>query len=267
VEHHDWGNSPGLIMGVINITPDSFSDGGQFHNPQAALEQALRLVDQGADIIDLGAESSRPGAQLISENEEWQRLEPVLNLLSQRQLGARLSIDTNKPEIMRRVIPCGVTIINDIKGGADDLTLRDLAQKQVTYIAMHMHRSPADMQQLPLSGDEALKSVDCFFTQTEDRLLRAGFPKAAIWLDPGIGFGKTDSANLRLLKYCLSISGRYSLVLGISRKSFIGRLLGIESPIDRDGPSKMLELGLMLAGIRVIRTHDVKNLNNIRSLL
>ncbi|MFW7380058.1 MAG: dihydropteroate synthase [Oligoflexus sp.] len=267
MEKDDWRRSPAQIMGVVNITPDSFSDGGRFHQPQKALEQILRLVDDGADIVDIGAESSRPGARLIPAEEEWQRLEPVLERLSTRQIGAKLSVDTNKPEIMRRVIPYGVDIINDIKGGADDDSLKNLAENHLTYIAMHMHRTPEDMQQAPLDGDEAIAAVDAFFAQTRSRLMLAGFPESAVWLDPGIGFGKTDRANLRLLKYSLKISDQYHVVVGISRKSLIGRLLGIDSPVERDGPSKMLELGLLLGGIRMIRTHDVKSLNHMRSLL
>lgn len=256
-----------MIMGVVNVTPDSFSDGGFFQDPYAAHDQVLRLIDHGADIIDLGAESSRPGTHLISEEEEWRRLEPVLDLLSRRELGARLSVDTNKPAVMRRVLPYGVTIINDIKGGADDQTLEFLAKNHLTYIAMHMHRLPLDMQQQPLSGDDAVNAVQEFFSRTQQRLLQAGFSKDRIWLDPGIGFGKTDSANIRLLKYSVSMAGQCTLVIGISRKSFIGRLLDIENPRERDKPSKMLELGLLLAGIQVIRTHDVQRLHSIRSLL
>lgn len=254
-------------MGVVNITPDSFSDGGQFLSPDSACDHIMRLVDDGADVIDLGAESSRPGAKLVSFETEWQRLEPVLNRLARRDLGARLSLDTNKPEIMRRAPDLGVEFINDIKGGADDDTLSYLASKGISYIAMHMHREPECMQAEPLQPQLAISLVRDFFAAAHNRLAGAGFANEKIWLDPGIGFGKSDAANLSLLQLSMSLASEHNLVVGISRKSFIGRLLDIESPVQRDAPSKMLELGLILAGVRVIRTHDVKRLDLIRQLL
>jgi dihydropteroate synthase len=258
---------PVKLMGIVNITPDSFSDGGRYLDPEAAYEQIVKLVDQGADIVDLGAESSRPGAELIDEQEEWRRLEPVLNRLAQQPLGVELSVDTNKPTVMRRLVGTGVTLINDIKGGADQETLSFLAGQNMSYCAMHMHRSPADMQMEPLDGEQAVAAVAEFFRGTHDRLRRAGFAESAILLDPGIGFGKTIAANLRLLQYSMKVAHDYALVIGLSRKSFIGRMLEIDEPAERDGPSKMLELALILAGARVIRTHEVETLDRIRRLL
>lgn len=256
-----------LIMGVVNVTPDSFSDGGRFFKPEDAVDQVLRLVDDGADIIDIGAESSRPGAALISSDLEWQRLEPVLEKLFRRDIGCQISIDTNKDETMLRLVDTPVRIINDIKGGASRSTLEALAVKDMTYIAMHMHHTPETMQLDPLDGEDAVRQVEDFFKSTAENLERCGFSKECIWLDPGIGFGKTDRANIALMKSSISQSRKWPVVVGVSRKSFIGRLLGIDDPLQRDHPSKMLELALMLAPVKAIRTHDVATLRRLRDHL
>ena len=256
-----------LIMGVVNVTPDSFSDGGRFLNPQHAVDQVLRLVDQGADIVDIGAESSRPGAELVSADTEWTRLEPVLDKLFSRDIGCQISIDTNKDETMLKLISTPVSIINDIKGGASTQTLKALAACPLTYIAMHMHRKPATMQIDPLDGLQAVAKVEAFYASTQLRLNECGFSNDRIWLDPGIGFGKTDQANIALIKSSINKAAIWPLVVGVSRKSFIGRILGIDDPLERDNPSKMLELALMLAPIKAIRTHDVAKLRALRDLL
>lgn len=259
--------SSNLIMGVVNVTPDSFSDGGRFFKPEDAVDQVLRLVDDGADIVDIGAESSRPGAELITPEIEWQRLEPVLEKLFQRDIGCQISIDTNKDKTMLRLQDYPISIINDIKGGASQSTLEALAAQDMTYIAMHMHQTPSTMQIKPLDGQEAVDKVEVFYTSALDRLKRCGFSEDRIWLDPGIGFGKTDCANIALIKFSMERAKKWPIVVGVSRKSFIGRLLGIDNPKERDHPSKMLELALMLAPVKAIRTHDVAKLRLIRDHL
>ena len=254
-------------MGVLNVTPDSFSDGGKFLDPGRALEWSLKMSEDGADIIDIGAESSRPGASIVDVEEEWRRLEPILSRLSQSGFKTPVSVDTYKPEIMVRLNDYGVAIVNDIKGGADEPTLRVLAEQGLIYVAMHMHRSPGDMQMSPLSGKEAVIQVQGFYDNVEQKLKNAGFEKSKIWLDPGIGFGKDDEANLKLLQQSLAIGSDKNILLGISRKSFMGRLLDLDNPLDRDPPSKMLEATFLMCGIKCIRTHDVKRLSRIRSLL
>ncbi|SMF69892.1 dihydropteroate synthase [Pseudobacteriovorax antillogorgiicola] len=254
-------------MGVLNLTPDSFSDGGQFLDPDLALDRAWQMVEQGADIIDLGAESSRPGAEYVSEEEEWTRLEPVLNRLKKGGFDCPISVDTNKPNIMTRLHDYGVELVNDIKGGADDETLAVLAKQSMIYIAMHMHKDPKQMQTAPLKGDEAIGEIDSFYDSVSGRLRRAGFADDSIWFDPGIGFGKDDAANLKLIKHSLQHGSQHHLLLGISRKSFMGRLLGLDDPIDRDPPSKMLETCFLMMGIKCIRTHDVEKLSHIKRLL
>jgi dihydropteroate synthase len=257
-----------LVMGVLNVTPDSFSDGGLFLTPDNALAQAAKLVEDGADILDIGAESSRPGSTPLSVEDEWSRLEPILRRLSASNFPLGLSVDTYKPEIMKRAVDYGATIVNDIRGAAhSDEVLADLASKKVTYLAMHMHKDPGTMQVDPLGRKEAVTVVESFFEKTHTRLLSLGFPENKIWLDPGIGFGKNDKGNLALLQSVPRWTQTFSLAMGVSRKSFIGRLLDIPDPAERDNPTKMLELGLLLSGVKVIRTHTVRPIVRLRSLL
>jgi dihydropteroate synthase len=256
-----------LIIGVINVTPDSFSDGGTFLDPGKALAHAWDLVDDGADVIDIGAESTRPGSACVDADEEWRRLEPVLAALADQKPKARISLDSYKPVTMLRALDYSVDIINDISGVADRPTLETLAKRGLTYWAMHMHRDPARMHTDPLDGADALHHVAEFYRNTEATLRQAGFSSDRIWLDPGVGFGKTDRANVQVMRQALTEALRRDIVLGISRKSFIGRLLGISDPKARDAPSKMLELGFLFAGVRGIRTHDVARLKKLQDLL
>lgn len=268
-------------MGVVNVTPDSFSDGGLHLDADKAVETAFRLTDEGADLIDIGAESTRPGSLPVEVGDEWRRLEPVLERLAKRTLGARLSVDTRKSEIMLRAADRGVRFINDSSGtadgrrpldpanaGPDDDALRALAARaDLDYCAMHMHGTPKTMQLDPLRGPEAVRAVDRFFAATRARFAQAGFGASRLWLDPGIGFGKGDAANLALLAAIPRWAAAGQVAVGVSRKGFIGRALGIEAPEERDGPTKMLELGLGIAGARLIRTHDVRRLARLRTLL
>ncbi|HYX33576.1 MAG TPA: dihydropteroate synthase [Oligoflexus sp.] len=255
-----------LIIGVINVTPDSFSDGGTFLDPEKAVAHAWDLVDDGADVIDIGAESTRPGSAPVDADEEWRRLEPVLAALADQRPKARISLDTYKPMTMRRALDYPVDIINDISGVADRRTLETLAKRGLIYWAMHMHRDPANMHKDPLDGADALREVAAFYDKTQTALMEAGFAKDHIWLDPGVGFGKTDRANVQVIQQALAEASRFEIVLGVSRKSFIGRLLGITDPKERDAPSKMLELSFLFAGVRGIRTHDVARLRALRDL-
>ncbi len=256
-----------LIMGVLNVTPDSFSDGGQFIDPDNALQKALSLVDDGADIIDIGGESSRPGAQTLDVETEWQRLEPLLKALRQKAPQIRLSIDTCKFEIARRALPYDPEFINNINGlyNKEELTLL-ARQKTLSYIAMHKKGSPKDMQTQPLTFQQVSNEVEGFFHTAKKELLAAGFSKDQIFLDPGIGFGKTDAANIKLMSQTSQFTTSYNLALGISRKSWIGRTLAIKDPLERDQPSKMMELALAMLGAKLIRTHEVKTLVKLREL-
>jgi dihydropteroate synthase len=257
----------GLIMGVVNITPDSFSDGGLYLSLPEALRHIDQLILDGADIIDLGAETTRPGARPVALEEEWARLQPVLDHLARGSYPALVSVDTYKPDVMRRLDDYPVAIINDVRGGADQETLERLALQNKIYLAMHMHGTPETMQQQALDGPTALSEISRFYRETRERLLRAGFKWENIWLDPGIGFGKSDQANLQLIRQAIGRAQDEPVVLGISRKSFLGRLLDLEIPETRDAPSKMLELAFLMAGVQAIRTHDVRRLKRIRDLL
>lgn len=257
----------GLIMGIVNVTPDSFSDGGQFLSRDAALQHGHKLIEDGADILDIGAESSRPNAVPVPLDEEWSRLKPILDALDKETV--RISVDTYKPEIMRRLLDHRVEIINDIRGGSqipDDI-LKLWAKDRRIYLGMHMHKDPKTMQLEPLGPKDASAAVQAYYDSTRTRLQSLGYNDEEIWFDPGIGFGKNDAANLYLIREAIEGAAKIPLVMGISRKSFIGRLLDIERPEDRDAPSKMLELAFLYAGVKAIRTHDVKGLKKIRDLL
>jgi len=253
-------------MGVVNITPDSFSDGGSYFTPEKAIRHCLDLFEQGADMVDIGAESSRPGAASVDPAIEWQRLSPVLDKLRDLGLCRKISVDTRRDEIMLRALSYNVGWINNIEGLAREGTMRELAKdKELKYIAMHMHGTPAAMQSTPLTGNSAALEVQQKLVSYHSQLSSTGFDNDRIFLDPGIGFGKDDTTNFKLLKLSLSLAKKFQILIGVSRKSFIGRALGISDPLDRDPPSKMLELGLALGGIQMIRTHQVGVLHTMLS--
>jgi dihydropteroate synthase len=256
------------IMGVVNITPDSFSDGGLYLSPQKALEKAVGMIKLGADLIDIGAESTRPGALPLSAEQEWVRLEPVLNLIKEHNISRFITVDTMKPEIMERLVDWKIAGINDVSGCAPDDLLCQLRRSGKTHhVTMHMHQNPQTMQKDPMTGIKAVEIVSEFFVTQNSRLLKCGFESGQFWLDPGIGFGKTDQANLFLMSQVSTWRDQFNIAIGISRKSFIGRLLDIDIPSERDLPSKTLELGLLLAGAGLIRTHEIRPLIKIRNIL
>lgn len=256
------------IMGIVNVTPDSFSDGGRFFSPQSAVDRAMEMIADGADWVDIGAESTRPGSAPVSPDEEWRRLDPVVNALVQRLGGERVSVDTRHPETMRRAAHAGARMINNVAGLVPDDVLRELARVPgMAYVAMHMRGTPETMQRDPIDGDAAVTEVERFFVESAERLRSAGFSPDRVWVDPGIGFGKTDAANIKLLEATSAWARRWNVMVGLSRKSFMGRLLGIDDPVARDPASKMLELGQMMAGAGMIRTHDTKTLARLRGLL
>ncbi len=254
-----------LIMGVVNVTPDSFSDGGELPTPEAAAQKAARLFEDGAEVIDIGAESTRPNATPVSSTEEWQRLEPVLKLLQKNHPTIPVSLDTRKPELMLRAADLGVVFVNDVEGGLqvpEDTLARLAKYPRMQYIAMHMQGNPLTMQKQPLNADDALQAVDGFFAERQKALEAAGFAKDRIYLDPGIGFGKTDEANFRLMRDLVRWTREYRIAIGISRKGFLRRALKLDDPKATDPATKKLELGLALLGAKMIRTHDVKGLKD-----
>ena len=249
---------PALVMGVVNVTPDSFSDGGKFLDAGAAVAHALRLVDQGAEILDIGGESSRPGAQPVDEAEELRRVIPVIEKLAP-QVKIPISVDTTKPAVARSALAAGASIVNDVGAAMrKDYTMwRIVADFQAGYISMHAQGSPATMQDEPVYQD-VVREVGEFFTEQLAGLLNeGGVAVEQVALDPGIGFGKTLEHNLQLLANLKQLARKKRpLVLGVSRKSFIQKLLGAE--VDARLPASLACTTLSLvSGANIIRTHDV----------
>ncbi len=258
------------ILGVINLTPDSFSDGGVYLSPSHFIATIMNMVSSGADMIDLGGESTRPGAEPVSDETEWGRLLPRIKLLPP---GLSISIDTRKEEIALKALEnYPISMINSMAGVfsrpimIEFLRLSKKIGVDLQFCAGHMHGPPATMQRNPLTSRQAVAELENFMEQSLESLLSAGFKKENIYLDPGIGFGKSDPANLSVLAKTAEWSAKYNLMLGVSRKGIIGRMLSIEEPLARDQASKILETSLALMGAKYIRTHDVLGLSRIRSL-
>lgn len=241
------------LMGVVNITPDSFSDGGRYLAATAAVAQARALAAQGALLVDLGAESSRPGAQPVSAEEELARLLPVLAGL--RDLAALISVDTAKPAVAEAALTAGAHLINDIGGLRKQAMLEVCARYRVPVVVMHMQGEPLTMQQAPHYHDVA-DEVTAFLAAAAERALKAGVP--SVILDPGIGFGKTLAHNLALLRGLnrLSALGQPVLV-GVSRKRLIGELTGVAEPSARDLGSIAAGLYAAAQGAALLRVHNV----------
>jgi dihydropteroate synthase len=244
------------VMGILNVTPDSFSDGSRWPEPDAALEQALRMVEEGAAIIDVGGESTRPGAAAVSLDEELRRVLPVIELL-QAHCPVPVSIDTRKPEVMRAAVAAGAGMINDVAALQQPGAMEAAGSLGVPVCLMHMLGSPETMQQKPGYRD-VVSEVGDFLEQRAQACLAAGIRRQQILLDPGFGFGKTAAHNLLLLQRLDDLVQRgYPVLVGLSRKSLIGNVLGL--PVD-----KRLHPGIALAvlavwqGARLVRTHDVQ---------
>jgi dihydropteroate synthase len=244
------------IMGVINVTPDSFSDGGLHFTAQAAIEHGLRLDAEGADFLDIGGESTRPGSDPVDLEEEWQRIAPVLAGLAGRTR-ARLSVDTRKPEVMRRAVQAGAHVINDVSAlSYDPGSLQAAADSGLPIILMHAQGDPRTMQIQPTYSDVVLDVYDALQSRIE-ACERAGIPRARLVVDPGIGFGKTLAHNLALLGNLSIFHGLgCALMLGASRKSFISRLTGAE-PGSRLPGSLAAALLALDQGVQILRVHDV----------
>jgi dihydropteroate synthase len=244
-----------LLMGVVNVTPDSFSDSGKYLEPDAAVAHALRLVADGADLLDIGGESTRPNATPVSEAEELRRVLPVLERLAGR-VSVPLSIDTQKPGVARAALAAGASIVNDIAANrTEDAMWRLVAETGAGYVAMHMQGTPADMQVAPHYTD-VVREVEAFFAERLERFARAGLRPEQVALDVGIGFGKTVEHNLQLLG-ALGGFRRFErpLLLGVSRKSFIARLAGEAG--GRLPGSLACALWAATRGVAVLRVHDV----------
>ena len=241
------------VMGILNLTPDSFSDGGLFNDPTIAAEQANLMYQQGAQIIDLGAESTRPGSEPVSEQEELSRLLPVLEKLPKDQF--LISLDTTKPLVAEAGLQAGAHIINDVSGG--NYELLNLAEKHhAGFVLMHAKGSPKTMQISP-TYQNVVEEVRAFFDSKKDDLIQRQLPR--IWIDPGIGFGKTLEHNLEIMRNLSMFKGEeWGLFLGSSRKSWIDQLCNAPTPSDRLGGSIASALASILHGVEIIRVHDVQ---------
>jgi dihydropteroate synthase len=247
---------PALVMGIVNVTPDSFSDGGQYLDPPAAVAHALQLVEQGAEIIDVGGESTRPGALPVSEAEELRRVMPVLEQLA-AQIKVPISIDTVKPGVARVALAAGASIVNDVAANREDNTLWEaVAEAGAGYVCMHMQGTPHTMQANPAYSD-VVREVGEFFSERIRRLSVCGVGRDHVILDPGIGFGKTVEHNLRLLGAARDFTSlERPLLLGVSRKSFIGKLVNAELAARLPAALACACLAVA-AGVQIVRAHDV----------
>jgi dihydropteroate synthase len=248
----------GLIMGVLNVTPDSFSDGGEYFALDQAVEHGLRMASEGAKIIDVGGESTRPGAEPVGVEEELRRVIPVIEKL-RAEIDIVISIDTSKAEVARAAIGAGASIVNDVTGGrADGKMMPVVAETKAALIVMHMQGNPRTMQIEPKYADVVSEVAD-FFRQQYQSALECGIDSMAIAFDPGIGFGKTLGQNLELLRNLerLRVHQR-PLVVGVSRKSFLTKMIGSSEITDRLAPTVALTSLLRARGANVFRVHEVK---------
>jgi dihydropteroate synthase len=244
------------VMGVVNVTPDSFSDGGRYLDPKAAIAHAEALVAEGADVIDLGGESTRPGASPVSPEAEWARIEPVLRGLRGR-LSVPISVDTRHPEVAASAVAAGADFVNDVEGLRAEAMRAVVARTGAGAVVMHMRGSPATMQD-DLTYRDVRDEVFRFLAAQTDRALADGIGAERLLVDPGLGFGKSAEQNFELLRHAGEFrSLGYPVLLGASRKSFLGGGLGAREPTER------LEAGLAAAvlaadrGVELVRTHDV----------
>jgi dihydropteroate synthase len=253
------------VMGILNVTPDSFSDGGCFDNVEKALNHAREMITQGAMMIDIGGESTRPDSTEVSEAEELVRTIPVIEKLRQEWNGL-ISIDTKKAAVAAEAIRAGADIVNDVSGlTADPEMISVCANSDCGLVVMHMQGTPETMQNHP-TYHEVVSDIGTFFEERLATLTAAGIERGRICLDPGIGFGKTLEHNLTLLKYLdqLALDGQ-PLLLGVSRKSFFSKLLDSGQPADRDAATAAVTALARQQGVMLHRVHDVKgNLDALR---
>jgi dihydropteroate synthase len=259
-----------IVMGVLNITPDSFSDGGDFFDTQKAIDRGLEMAETGAAIIDIGAESTRPGSKPVGAAEQIERAIPVIEKLAPK-IKIPISIDSKDYEVVGAAIDVGAAIINDITALSDERTAKLAADKEVPVILMHMQNSPATMQIEPEYKDVGKEVLDYLLTRAK-AAQKAGIEKEKIFIDPGIGFGKTLKHNLQLLQNLnVFVNSGYRVLVGPSRKRFIGELTGKENPKDRIFGTAAAVAKVVLEGVSIVRVHDtaemvdvVKVANNLR---
>ena len=244
------------VMGILNITPDSFSDGGDFFSPEQAVVHAARMVEAGAAIVDVGGESTRPGAPPVSVDEELRRVIPVIEAL-QASLSVPVSVDTRKPEVMQAAVVAGAGLINDVNALQAPGAVEQAARLGVPVCLMHMQGTPESMQKQPEYGD-VVSEVKDFLTGRASLCMQQGIAREQILLDPGFGFGKTTTHNLLLLQHLEQlVASGFPVLAGLSRKSMIGQVLGL--PVDkRLYPGVALAVLAVWKGAAMVRCHDVR---------
>jgi dihydropteroate synthase len=251
-----------IVMGVLNVTPDSFSDGGEFLDTQKAVEHGLKMASEGAAIIDVGGESTRPGAELVSTKQQIERVLPVIQSLYQK-INVPISIDTYNVEVAEAALDSGAAIINDITALSDERMAALAAGHDVPVVLMHKQGTPATMQTEP-KYDDAVGEVLEFLLNRAKRAEQFGIPRQRIFIDPGIGFGKTLEHNLLLLKNIDKfVDTDYRVLIGPSRKSFIGGITGRKNPAERIFGTAATVALCAAAGVSIVRVHDVAEMMDV----
>jgi dihydropteroate synthase len=252
-----------LIMGAVNVTPDSFSDGGVFFEPEAAVARALEMEQGGADIIDIGGESTRPGSEFIAAEEEWRRLEPVLEGL-RGKLQVPISVDTYKSTVAAAALEAGAEIVNDVSALRLDSQLASVAARhRAGLILMHMRGVPKSMQQQPFARD-VLKDVRQGLKRSVQKALEAGVLRSRIVIDPGIGFGKSVEQNCELIRELRQLASLgLPVLIGTSRKTFIGKLLDDAPPDQRQWGTAATVAASVFCGAHIVRVHDVREMRDV----
>jgi dihydropteroate synthase len=249
-----------LVMGVLNVTPDSFSDGGKFFSPEDALAHAEQMIAEGADIIDVGGESTRPGSEFISEEEELRRVIPVIGEIAKKS-SVPISIDTTKSTVARAALEAGAEIINDISGLRFDPAIAEMAAaSKAGLVLMHSRGTPKDMQELP-SVTDVISEVTHGLRESLATATERGLARESMAIDPGIGFGKTAEQNIELIASVDQLTREFPdlpIMIGTSRKSFIGKLLGDARVDNRLYGTIATVVAAVLKGAHIVRVHDVK---------
>ncbi|MBU1043752.1 MAG: dihydropteroate synthase [Candidatus Omnitrophica bacterium] len=253
------------IMGVLNVTPDSFSDGGNYFDQDKAIEYALEMVKQGADIIDIGAESTRPGSKQVADDEQILRIGHVVKILA-KKLKVPISIDTSSSIVAKYCLELGASIINDVFALRKDEKLAQvIAGHKAGVILMHMDKTPLDMQINPKYKD-IVGEIKTFFKQAKQRAIKSGIKQQSIMLDPGIGFGKTTEHNLKIINKlaCFKKLG-CGVLIGTSRKSFIGNVLNLSIPERDFGTAASIAVSIV-NGANIVRVHNVRQMKQVSVL-
>ena len=252
-----------LLMGVVNVTPDSFSDGGRFLHPDDAVKHAMQLAADGADILDVGGESTRPGAEPVSLDAEVARVVPVIERLRTEVLDIAISIDTRHPEVARAALAAGADIVNDVTGASAPDTLTAVRESGAGLVLMHMQGEPQTMQADP-TYDDVVVEVRDFLAERIEAAVSAGVARDRLCVDPGVGFGKTTAHNLALLRDIVSFRRLgVPVLVGVSRKRFIGELSGVDDPAERVDGTAGAVAWCAAQGIDVLRVHDVKEMARV----